>query len=219
MDQGPSMLIGRPVLIVVDIQRGYGLPASETGIEIMSGAAEVIANVERAVDAARAAAVPVVFFAERHRRDGVDLGRELDGNEGVHCLEGDPGTDLWPTLAPLPGEYSIVKRRYSCFFGTDLEILLKGLRAQTLVLVGGLTDVCVHYTFVDGHQHDYRMRVLTDAVIGSSRARHEASLDAMEYLQHGARRTTADLTEALAAGTPANRGTPGAHRLQQRGAA
>jgi nicotinamidase-related amidase len=72
------------------------------------------------------------------------------------------------------------KRRYSCFFGTDLEILLKDRHTSTLVLIGGLTEVCVHYTFVDGHQPDYHMRVASDCVIGSSEARNGASLSAME---------------------------------------
>jgi nicotinamidase-related amidase len=93
-------------------------------------------------------------------------------------------------------DYVVPKRRYSAFFGTDLEILLKGLRADTLIMVGGLTDVCVHYTFVDGHQHDYFCRVVEDCVGGSSVEAHEASLKAMEYLQNGARR---GLDEVLAA--------------------
>jgi biuret amidohydrolase len=194
----PAMLIGQTVLIVVDIQRGYGMPADEMGIELMGGQLEMIGRAEEIVGAARSAGIPIVFFQEVHRRDGVDFGRELDGNEGVHCVEGDPGTDYWPTLVPGPGEYGIAKRRYSCFFGTDLEILLKGLGASTLVLIGGLTDVCIHYTFADGHQHDYRMRVISDCVIGSSAARHAASLSAMEYLQHGAVRTTSEFLEALA---------------------
>jgi biuret amidohydrolase len=195
----PPIFTGQPVLIVVDIQRGYGMSAEEMGIELMGGQGELIERAERIVAAARAACVPIIFFQESHRRDGVDFGRELDGNEGVHCLEGDLGTELWPTLTPGPGEYSIAKRRYSCFFGTDLEILLKGLRASTLILIGGLTDVCIHYTFADGHQHDYRMRVVSDCVIGSSEARHAASLSAMEYLQHGACRTTAELITEFAA--------------------
>jgi biuret amidohydrolase len=197
--QAPAMFSGQPVLVVVDIQRGYGMSAEEMGIELMGGQAELISNAERIVGAARAAGVPIVFFQESHRRDGVDFGRELDGNEGVHCLEGDLGTELWPTLTPGPGEYAIAKRRYSCFFGTDLEILLKGLHASTLVLIGGLTDVCIHYTFADGHQHDYRMRVVSDCVIGSSEARHTASLSAMEYLQHGACQSTSDVADAFAA--------------------
>lgn len=198
MAHATPMITGRPVLISVDIQRGYALPAEQTGISLMEGQAGLISNAERIVAAARTAGVPVVFFSEVHRPDGVDFGRELDGDEGIHCVEGADATELWPTLTPGPGEYAIAKRRYSCFFGTDLEILLKGLGASTLILIGGLTDVCVHYTFVDGHQHDYRVRVVSDCVIGSTQARHAASLSAMEYLQHGACRTTAEVLDAFA---------------------
>jgi biuret amidohydrolase len=193
------MITGQPVLVSVDIQRGYALPPEQTGIALMEGHSDLITNAERVVAAARAAHIPIVFFKEVHRPDGIDFGRELDGDEDVHCLDGDEATELWPTLTPGLGEYAIAKRRYSCFFGTDLEILLKGLGANTLILIGGLTDVCVHYTFADGHQHDYRMRVVSDCVIGSTAARHEASLSAMEYLQHGACRTTSDVVDAFAA--------------------
>jgi nicotinamidase-related amidase len=197
LPQSPHMFIDRPVLVVIDIQRGYAMSPEEMGITLMDGATQMIGRAEQIVDAARAAGVPIVFFQEAHRRDGVDFGRELDGDEAVHCVEGDAGTEFWPTLTPMSGEFA--KRRYSCFFGTDLEILLKGLRASTLILIGGLTDVCVHYTFADGHQHDYHMRVIRDCVIGSSPARHEASLSAMEYLQHGAVRTTSELLDQFAA--------------------
>ena len=96
-----------------------------------------------------------------------------------------------------PTDYVIGKRRYSCFFGTDLEILLKGLKANTLILTGGLTDVCVHYTFVDGHQHDYFCRVVEDCVGGSSQRAHEGALEAMEYLQTGARRSLHEVKAAF----------------------
>ncbi len=56
--------------------------------------------------------------------------------------------------------------------------------------MGGLTDVCIHYTFVDGHQHDYFCRVVEDCVGGSGEAAHLAALVAMEYLQTGARRSS-----------------------------
>jgi nicotinamidase-related amidase len=66
------------------------------------------------------------------------------------------------------------------------------------VLIGGLTDVCVHYTFADAHQRDFYVRVVSDAVGGSSIARHNASLDAMEYLQTGAVRTSGEIIGAFA---------------------
>jgi nicotinamidase-related amidase len=191
------MIVGRAALVVVDMQKGADLPVEEVGIPVMDGHAETIPRAMSIVDAARVADIPVIFFQEVHRRTLVDFGRELDGVETIHCLEGDRATELDDALLPRPGEDHIVKRRYSCFFGTELEILLKGYGVSTLVLIGGLTDVCVHYTFADGHQHDYYMRVVEDCVLGSSRAAHDASLNAMEYLQSGARRTTAEILDGF----------------------
>ncbi|GAA1804623.1 cysteine hydrolase [Luedemannella flava] len=193
------LIVGKPALIVVDIQRASAMPPEVTGMVFMPGFPDRVERSERLVAAARAAGVPVIFFQEVHRRSGVDFGRELDGFEGPHCVEGDEGTDLWPTLVPGDGEYHIVKRRYSCFIGTEFDLLLRSLGVSTLVLIGGLTDVCVHYTFADAHQRDYYTRVVTDAVGGSTVARHDASLDAMEYLQAGACRTTEEIEAAFAA--------------------
>jgi nicotinamidase-related amidase len=191
------MIVDRPALIVVDMQKGADLPLDEVGIPVMEGYAEQIPRAVALVEAARTAGIPVIFFQEVHRRSLVDFGRELDGTETVHCLAGDRGTELDDALLPRPDEDHIVKRRYSCFFGTELEILLKGYGVSTLILIGGLTDVCVHYTFADGHQSDYYMRVVEDCVLGSSQAAHDASLHAMEYLQAGARRTTAEVLDAF----------------------
>jgi len=192
-----ALIEGRAALIVIDMQQGYSQPFKEAGIPLMAGFVEQVDRVVGVVEACRAASVPVVFTQEVHRRDLVDFGRELDGDESIHCLEGDPGTELVEELRPREGDYLIAKRRYSCFFGTDLEILLRGLDVHTLLLVGGLTDVCVHYTFADAHQWNYHVRVLEDCVLGSTAERHQASLSAMEYLQHGARQTSQQVLAAL----------------------
>lgn len=203
------LIVGNPVLVVVDIQQAGALPVDQVGIPHMPGHADRVARAERLVTAAREAGVPIVFFQEVHRPSGVDFGRELDGTEGVHCVDGRPGTDLEPSLRPDPErddrEFHIVKRRYSGFIGTEFDIVLRGLKASTLILIGGLTDVCVHYTFADAHQNDYYVRVVTDCVGGSSQYRHDAALDAMEYLQTGAMRTTEEILAAfadIAAATP-----------------
>ena len=100
-----------------------------------------------------------------------------------HYVSG--AADYFDGIEPLPEEYQMVKRRYSGFFGTDLEILLKGLGVEHIYAVGLLTDVCVHYTCADAHQHDYHIHVVREAAGGSSLAAHEAALAAIEYLQHG----------------------------------
>jgi len=193
------LLVGNAAVLVIDIQKGSFIEDYDVGIAKMPSYTNNMRRARRVIDAARAAGAPVIFIQEAHRPDGIDFGRELDGDETEHCVEGREGTELAADVTGYtPADYFIKKRRYSAFFGTDLEILLKGVKAQTLILIGGLTDVCVHYTFADGHQHDYYCRVVADSVGGSSLEAHDASLKAMEYLQHGAVRTTDEIVEALA---------------------
>ncbi|MDH3923210.1 MAG: cysteine hydrolase, partial [Xanthomonadales bacterium] len=192
-----------PALIVIDIQAETFYDRTDEAIPTMPGYPERMTRARVAIDQARERRIPVIFIQEVHRPDGVDFGRELDGSEGVHCLENNPGTAIAvEEMGFLPTDYLVRKRRYSAFFGTDFEILLRGLKVDTLLLCGGLTDVCVHYTFVDGHQSDYFCRVIEDCVAGSSELAHEASLRAMEYLQQGARCSLENVLMAMAAYMP-----------------
>ena len=197
-------LHGRTAVIVIDVMKGEVDPENSGGIPIMGGGAERHDRVRRIVAAARGAGVPPIFIQEVHKRSLVDFGRELDGSEGVHCLEGDPLTELADGIGPEGDEYLIRKRRYSAFFATELELVLKSYGVQTLILLGALTDVCVHYTFADAHQHDYHCRVVTDCVGGSSLAAHEASLNAMAYLQRDCLVTSEDVLATLAELRPAD---------------
>jgi nicotinamidase-related amidase len=186
----------RAALVVIDVQKGE-VSAQDAGIPHMAGGAARHARILELVAAARGCAVPVVFIQEVHKRTLADFGRELDGTEGVHCLEGDEATELADGLDPRPDEYLIRKRRYSAFFATELELVLKSYGARTLILVGALTDVCVHYTFADAHQHDYHCRVVTDCVGGSSQRAHDAALEAMAYLQRDCLVASEDVLAAL----------------------
>lgn len=191
------MLVGNCVLIVIDIQKSAFMDV-KAGIPVMPGYADNMKRARLIVDAAHETGTPVIFFQEIHRRNKIDYGRELDGTEDIHCLEGEPGTPVAAEeMNMLDTDYFIHKRRYSCFFGTELEILLRGLKAETLILIGGMTDVCVHYTFADAHQSDYYVRVVEDCVGGTSPDAHQASLNAMEYLQTGALRSAEEIIQGL----------------------
>ncbi|ANH39180.1 Isochorismatase family protein YecD [Nocardioides dokdonensis FR1436] len=192
-------IVGRPVILVVDIfesdfgdrEFSHGIPAMPDNRARMEKAAAFVRK-------GRDLGVPIVVVHEVHRPGGIDFGRELDGSEDVHCVE-EPGSPHLPRvgIGMTDDDYVVYKRRYSAFYATDLEILLKGLGASTLILVGGLTDVCIHFTFVDGHQGDYHCRVLEDCVSGSQQAAHDAALASMEYLQTGSVLSSADMLEAL----------------------
>ncbi len=194
-----QLIEGRPALIVIDILASTFVEQEVRAIDHMPGYADRMARARDAVDSARACGIPVIFIQEVHRPDLVDFGRELDGSEDVHCLEDHPNTAVAAESGFQPDDYLIKKRRYSAFFGTDFEILLRGLKVDTLLLCGGLTDVCVHYTFVDGHQSDYFCRVIEDCVAGSTEAAHEHALQAMEYLQSGARRSLDEVLDGMEA--------------------
>ncbi len=183
-------------LLVIDIQQEDFAEMNESNMDEPRW--DVIRNARRVLNVFRAKKLPVIQIKECHRPDLVDFGRELDGSEGIHCIENRPENDYAKLTYPVEGEYLIAKRRYSAFFATDLEILLKGLGVDTLYLIGGLTDVCIHYTAVDAHQNDYHIRVITDAVAGSSEEAHNGALWAIQYLQRDALILTADVESALA---------------------
>ena len=185
-------------LLVIDIQQEDFAEMNESNQDEPRW--NCIRNARRVLDVFRKMGLPVIQIKEVHRPDMVDFGRELDGSEGIHCVENRPENDYAQLTYPLEGDYLIAKRRYSAFFGTDLEILLKGLHVDTLYMVGGLTDVCIHYTAADAHQSDYHIRVVTDAVAGSSKEAHDASLRAIRYLQRDALVSVADIESALETG-------------------
>lgn len=186
--------VGNVVLVVVDIQGG-GLPFP--GTNLMPGREERNPRAVDLVNSFREKRVPVIFIQEVHKPSLVDIGRELDGNEGPHCVEGEPRTALFPGLDPRPEEYLIQKRRYSAFFGTELDLLLRGYQARTVILIGGMTDVCIHYTAVDAHQLDYHFRTVSDLVVGSGQELHDAALRAMKYLQRDSLVTSQSVYEWL----------------------
>jgi nicotinamidase-related amidase len=176
--------IGDPVLVVIDIQKDGYVSTAESGIQRMTGFSDMVRRSREIVAAARRAGIPIVFTQEVHRASGIDIGRELDGTETMHCADDNPLTDLVDDLRPEgPNEFLVQKRRYSAFYLTELELLLRAVKATTLILIGGLTDVCVLLTAADAHQRDFHFHVVEDCVIGSSMDAHEASLGIMTYLQ------------------------------------
>jgi len=106
----------------------------------------------------------------------VDYGIELDFEE-PHRIEGTPEAEIITELPPTKKTTIVTnKRRYSAFMGTDLEILLGGLRIETPILTGAFTDGCVLATALDARALDYRVIIPEDHVVGTNPERHEAAL-------------------------------------------
>lgn len=116
------------------------------------------------------------------------------------CIDETKGTTIIEELGAInlaDNQYLVPKRRYSAFIGTDLVFLLNAFKADTLVLTGAATNVCVHYTGADAHQYDYRIKVVEEATAGTSPEAHMAALQSLEYLQHGAIVHLGEVVEAM----------------------
>ena len=193
----PQPIIGKPALLVIDMQHDF--MDRDAGCYNV-GAEHTVAPTAAVIAAMRATSLPIIWTKEAHRANGVDKGLEdhPDCTFAPHVVEGTKGIEIVEQLAPGPDDLVVFKRRYSCFLGTELELLLKALQVDTLLVVGVSSDVCVHWTVGEAFQRDYHVRVLEDCVAGTTEADHEASLLIMRNLVSGGQgfRST-DVLEAL----------------------
>lgn len=206
---GPFDLdVAHAAVIVVDMQNDFGSAGGmfdRAGIDI----APIRAAVEptaRVVEAARRAGIPIVYLKMAFRADLSDLGPDDAVNHQRHLfmgvgepIEAPDGTrsrvlvrDTWSTeiideLAPAPGDHVVYKHRFSGFFQTDLEELLRDLAVGDIVFTGCTTSVCVESTLRDAMFRDFRCLLLEDCTaepIGAAtdRTNHQASLLVVETL-------------------------------------
>ncbi|CAI0714589.1 isochorismatase family protein [Serratia ficaria] len=169
----------RAAILVIDMQHDF-LDA-DAPIPC-SGGLDIVESLHMLLDFARGEGISVIYTQEAHRTSRVDFGRELDYGETLHCLEGTQGVDIIPQLCPQNGDLVLIKRRYSAFFATDLDLLLRGLGVDTLVLTGVATDVCVRATAQDAMQLDYHVVVPRECVAGTNLERHDAALENINYV-------------------------------------
>ena len=166
-------------LIIIDMQNDF--IAEGAPIECPGGR-DIIPNIQKAKTWAKNNGIPVFYTQEMHRFQKVDYGLELERNEPQHCLEGTKGVDIIDDLKPEDDDYVIIKRRYSGFYLTDLEILMKSFNKKGLIITGAATNVCVYATALDAMQRDTHAIVLSDGVAGTSTELHEAFLKNIDYV-------------------------------------
>lgn len=167
------------LVLIIDMQNDF--IAEGAPIECPGGR-EIIPNIQRVKAWAKANGIPVAYTKEAHRRQKVDFGMELERSEPEHCLEGSAGIEIVEALTPAPDDYVVIKRRYSAYFQTDFEILLKGLKRSAVLICGAATNVCVYATALETQQRDMQPVVLRDCVAGTSVELHEAFLKNIDYV-------------------------------------
>ena len=184
LEARPEPMLIKPAetaLIIVDMQNAYASPGGYldlAGFDI-SGAAPAIAKIREAAAAARSAGIPVIYFQNGWDKDYVEAGGPGSPNwhksnamktmrakpelEGKLLAKGGWDYEIVDALPPQKGDIVVAKPRYSAFYNTNLDSLLRARGIRSLIFTGIATNVCVESTLRDGFFLEYFGVVLHDA--------------------------------------------------------
>jgi len=158
----------KTALLIIDMQNDFVLPGAPA---VVKGAFASIPRVRAVLEWFRNNAMPVFHVVREYRADGSDI--EISRRDAFlagssYVVPGTKGADIVDALAPRPMEYRIVKPRFSAFFGTELELILRRLEVDSLAVCGTQYPNCIRATAYDGLSHGYCVSVITDATSASS---------------------------------------------------
>ncbi|WP_304509276.1 cysteine hydrolase family protein [Anaerotignum sp.] len=172
-------------LIVIDMENGFIDPRSPHCIR---GAAETVSECRKAICTARSIGIPVFFVKRIYRTDGSDVeltryekwkagGRAMTpGSTGFNSAEAPEG------LKPVPGDYTIIKPRWSAFFHTELDLVLRRLDIKTVILMGTTTPNCIRTTAFDADALEYNVVILEDCCSSQTVEIQRANIDDLQRM-------------------------------------
>ncbi len=175
-----------PVVLIIDMQNEYcnadGWLQKKLGIDVGRGIA-IIPRVRTLIEFARENGLPVIFTRMTIRPDLLDAGlfpetRPPYREGGLRA--GTWGVDVVDELKPLPHEPVVDKHRFNAFLGTDLEQLLWGYRADSVIVAGVATHLCVGTTATDATQRGFRLVLLKDCTASYAEKFETAMFDIVE---------------------------------------
>jgi len=168
-------------VLVIDMLRGF----MEDKNPLYCGvrARRIIPNIQRLLEKELSQGSRVFYICDSHDPDDLEFKMFPP-----HCIAGTAESEVIPELAKYPGEI-IKKKRYSAFYGTDLENKLKKLKPEKIIVCGVCTDICVCHTVANARNRDYAVEVPVDCVASFDEKAHYSALEHMEKVL-GARLTS-----------------------------
>jgi len=159
-------------VLVVDMLRGFmeeGYP-----LYIGEGPRRILPNIQNLLNKELARGSKIIYLCDNHDPD--DLEFEMFP---PHCIAGTDEAEIIPELFDYEGEI-IPKKRYSGFFGTNLETKLAELKPEKIIICGVLTNICVMHTTADARNRDYEVEIPVDCVASPDEAAHNFALEHMD---------------------------------------
>jgi nicotinamidase-related amidase len=146
----------------------------------------ILPALRRFLASARQAGKAVVYVGDAHLPSDPEM-----AIWGPHAMKGSPEAETVEELQPQPGDYVLEKRTYSAFYETGLDLLLRSLGVDTVVITGLHTNICDRHTAADAFARGYRIVVPEDCVNAFTEEDHRSGLEYLKAI-YGARITTSD---------------------------
>ena len=170
--------MSKSALIIVDMLKDFTDP---NGLVFYPQNREVLPRIKKVLEECRKHGLLVVFLKHSYREGKYD--KNLI-NMRPNCIEGTDGDEIDPMLEVDPvKDYVIKKRRYSGFFGTDLDLVLRENKIENVIIVGTKTNCCIRATVTDAYNLDYLPIVVSDCVATNDEVVNQVHLtDIKKYL-------------------------------------
>lgn len=161
----------RAAVVVVDMVNDFCIPG---GLMVLPGCDVLFAPQRAVIDAARKAGAPVIWVHDSHRPN---LRRDREFlKRARHCMEGTWGAEIVADLGARADEIHVIKHRYSSFFQTDLDVTLKDMMVDQVIVFGVVTNICVRSTVHDAFFNGYEVVVPRDCCAATGPREQESTL-------------------------------------------
>ncbi|MDD5748497.1 MAG: cysteine hydrolase [Actinomycetota bacterium] len=156
-------------LLIVDMIKDFADPEGKL---FVSDAKQTVSYIASLISEARKRGITVIYVNDSHDSDDEEFKKW-----GVHAVEGTWGSKVIDELSPANSDYVLEKKRFSAFFSTKLEELMKKLGVKHIVLVGTVTNICIFVSAVDAIMRGYEVTVPRKGVSALNNEDNEFALD------------------------------------------
>lgn len=167
---GDQFTVENPAILIVDMVNDF---CKEGGSMVLKEGAEIYGAIANLIAEGRRRHYPIIYVNDCHRPDKRD--KEFE-KRSPHCIDGTWGAEVVAELTPLEQDYCIKKRRFSGFFQTDLDLVLRELDVRTVIVTGVVTNICVRSTCHDAFFLGYNVIVPEDCVRATGPREQESTL-------------------------------------------
>lgn len=165
----------KPVIVIIDMQNDFFRKE-----RLLEQKELLIKNINELIHLAHEHKVPIIWIRQVWKADLSNSPKHIRQSGEGYVLEGTEGSELLDGLSKINEDYEVIKTRYSGFFRTNLNDLLKELKVDTLIVGGINTHACIRMTAIDAWQRDYDVIIAKDCVGSYDEEHHRITMKYFE---------------------------------------